>query len=197
MSMEQKQEGSAGEMMIVGLIDHADRIGKSAQSTQHALTEQIQKLAQLHQWTVNAAVDLQKRSDVVIQKIEAERAQLQGTRAGLERSAAQAIQNAVRQQSTEIERQVVQALATPLRDIQQSADRVRQNIKDSNWLFITCIFVAGVMIGLFAGYIFVIRTQNTMNDRLNRVEQFMPVSAQPVSTTPDTHAPAPHKGKAK
>ena len=60
--MEQKQvEGSAGEMMILGLIDHADRLGKSAQSTQPALTEQIQELAQLQQWTVNAALDLQNR----------------------------------------------------------------------------------------------------------------------------------------
>jgi hypothetical protein len=39
---------------------------------------------------VNAALDLQKRTDAAIQKLEAERAQLQGTRAGLERNAVQA-----------------------------------------------------------------------------------------------------------
>ena len=195
--MEQEpNQSSAGEMMIVGLIDHADRIGKSAQSTQHALTEQIQELAQLQQWTVNAAVDLQKRADAAIQKLEAERAQLQSTRAGLERSAVQAIHDAVRQQSGTIERQVVQALAAPLRDIQQGAGQVRQNIKDSNWLFIACIFVAGVMIGLFAGYTLVIRTQNTMDDRLNRIEQFLSAPAQPVPAAPDPHTPT-HRRKTK
>jgi hypothetical protein len=50
----------------------------------------------------------------------------------LERSAAQAIQNAVQQQSSEIKRQVVQALAAPLRDIQQGVGQVTQNVKESN-----------------------------------------------------------------
>jgi nitrogen-specific signal transduction histidine kinase len=129
--MEQKQvEGSTGEMMILGWIDHADRLGKSAQSTQHALTEQIQELAQLQQWTVNAALDLQKRTDAAIQKLEAERQQLQGTWAGLERNAVQAIQNAVRQQTSEIERQVVQALADPSRE----AAAARERLPDSTSL---------------------------------------------------------------
>jgi hypothetical protein len=88
---QQPVEGSAGEMMIVGLIDHADRIGKSAQSAQHALTEQIQELSQLQQWAANAALDLQKRTDAAIQKLEAERAQWQNARTGIERNAVQAI----------------------------------------------------------------------------------------------------------
>jgi hypothetical protein len=195
--MEQKQvEGSAGEMMILGLIDHADRLGKSAQSAQHALTEQIQELAQLQQWTVNAAMDLQKRSDVAIQKLETERAQLQGTRAGLERNAVQAIQNAVRQQSSEIERQVVQGLAAPLRDIQQAAGQVRQNIKDSNWLFTASVFLLGVIGGLLFGYFFVMRTQNTMNDRMDKIEQYLAAPVQPVPAAPDPHTPT-HRGKTK
>ena len=65
--MEQESnQGSAGEMMILGLIDHADRLGRSAQSTQSALTEQIQELAQLQQWTVNAASELQKQADATV-----------------------------------------------------------------------------------------------------------------------------------
>lgn len=48
-------------MMVFGLIEQADRMGKSAQGTQRALTEQIQELAQLQEWTVNAAMELQKR----------------------------------------------------------------------------------------------------------------------------------------
>jgi hypothetical protein len=40
--MEQQQpESSAGEMMVFGLIEQADRMGKSAQGTQRALTERF------------------------------------------------------------------------------------------------------------------------------------------------------------
>jgi hypothetical protein len=78
--MEQQQpESSAGEMMVFGLIEQADRMGKSAQGTQRALTEQIQELAQLQEWTANAAVELQKRADAAIKSLEAERVRLQGT----------------------------------------------------------------------------------------------------------------------
>lgn len=172
---QQPGEGSAGEMMIVGLIDHADRIGKSAQSTQQALSEQINELAQLQQWTVNAALELQKRTDAAIQKLEAERGQWQGVRTGLERSAAQAMHSAVQQQGEGIGRQVEQALATPLSEIQHAAAQVRQNIKDSKWLFVTSVFALGLLAGLLSGYFFVISTQNAMNDRLDRIEQNLAV----------------------
>ncbi len=72
-------------MMVFGLIEQADWMGKSAQGTQRALTEQIQELAELQQWSVDAAMELQKRADVTIQKLEAERVQLQGARTNLER----------------------------------------------------------------------------------------------------------------
>ena len=206
--MEQDPAGSsAGEMMVFGLIEQADRIGKSAQGTQRLLAEQIQELAQLQQWAVTAALDLQKRAEgsavtlkqqaeAVVKSLEAERAQLQGVQTHLARNAVQAIHDAVRKQSGDIERQTVQALAAPLRDIQQAAGQVRQNIKESNWLFVGGIFFAGVMIGLFAGYYFVIRTQNRIDDRLDRMEQVLSAPAQSVQTVPDPHVPA-HKGKGK
>lgn len=101
--MEQEpNQGSAGEMMILGLIDHADCLGKSAQSTQHALTEQIQELAQLQQWTVNAALELQKQADAAVKKLEAERVRLQGTQATLQTNAVQALHDAVRLQAGDI-----------------------------------------------------------------------------------------------
>jgi hypothetical protein len=43
-------------MMVFGLIEQADRMGKSAQGTQRALTEQIRELAQVQAWAVQAAV---------------------------------------------------------------------------------------------------------------------------------------------
>ena len=77
---QEPNQGSAGEMMVFGLIEQADRLGKSAQGTQQALSEQIQELGQLQQWAVNAALELQKRADAAVQKLEAERARIHGKR---------------------------------------------------------------------------------------------------------------------
>jgi hypothetical protein len=128
--------------------------------------------------------------------LEAERGRLQSTQVNLESNAVQAIHDAVRKQSGEIERQTVNALAAPFSDIQQAAAQVRQNIKDSNWLFIGSVSLLGVVGGLLFGYFFVMRTQNTMDDRLDRIEQSLSAPAQSVPASPDPHVPA-HKGKGK
>lgn len=193
---EEPNQGSAGEMMILGLIDHADRLGKSAQGTQHALSEQIQELAQLQQWAANAALEVQKRADAAIKGLEAERSRIQGSQMNLERNAVQALHDAVEKQSAGIGRQVEYALATPLHDIKQAAGQVMQNVKDSKWLFVVSIFLLGVVGGLLFGYFFVMRTQSRMDDRLDRIEQFFSTPAQPVPAVSDPPAPA-HKGKAK
>ena len=197
--MEQEQrESSAGEMMVFGLIEQADRMGKSAQGTQSALTEQIEELKQLQVWTVHAAVELQKQADAVIKKLEAERVRLQGTQMNLERNAVQAIHDAVRKQSSDIERQTVQAFAAPLQDIQQAAGYVRQNMKDMKWLMIGLMFSAGLVLGLMLGYWPLRSSQNNMQEQLNRVEQSLAAQQQtvPVPIAPDVRTPA-HKGKTK
>lgn len=194
--MEQQPESSAGEMMVFGLIEQADRMGKSAQGTQRALTEQIEELAQLQQWSVNAALELQKRADATIQKFEAERTELQGARANLERNATQAIHDAVRNQSGDIERQTVQAFATPLQDIQRAAGYVRQNMKEVKWLTISLMVSVGLVLGLMLGYWPMRSSQNNMQEQLNRIEQYLAAQQPPAPAAPDVHAPA-HKGKAK
>ena len=172
--MEQQQpESSAGEMMVFGLIEQADRMGKSAQGTQRALTEQIQELAQLQEWAVNAAVELQKRADAAIKSLEAERARLQGTQMNLERNAVQAIHDAVQKQSGGIERQVVQAFAEPLREMKQAAGFVRQSLKEVSWLMIGLMLSAGLVVGLLLGYWPMRRSQNNMQEQLNRIEQYL------------------------
>ena len=116
---EQQVGGSAGEMMVFGLIEQADRIGKSALATQQDLAEQIAQLVQVQEWAVNAAVELQKQAATAIKNLEAERAQLQASRTGFERNAVQAVQNAIRSQSAEIERHTTRALANPVARIEQ------------------------------------------------------------------------------
>lgn len=208
--MEQEPAGSsAGEMMVFGLIEQADRIGKSAQGTQRLLTEQIEELAQLQQWAVTAALDLQKRAEgsavvlkqqaeAVLKSLEAERAQLQGARVNLERNAVQAIHDAVRKQSGDIERQTVQAFAVPLQDMQRAAGYVRQNMKEVSWLLISLIFAGGLVVGLLLGYWPMRSSQNNMQEQLNRIEQYLAARqpSAPAPAAPDVHAPA-HKAKAK
>jgi hypothetical protein len=196
--MEQQQpESSAGEMMVFGLIEQADRMGKSAQGTQRALTEQIQELAQLQEWTVNAAVELQKRADAAIKSLEAERVRLQGTQMNLERNAVQAINDAIRKQSDDIERQTVQAFAAPLQEMKQAAGFVRKSLKEVSWLLIGLMVSVGLILGLMLGYWPLRSSQNNMQEQLNRIEQYLAAQQQaPVPAAPDVHAPA-HKGKTK
>ena len=71
-------------------------------------------------WAVQAAVDLQKRADAAIKSLQAERSRLQGTQMNLERYAVQAIHDAVRLQSGNIDQQTVQAFAAPLQEMKQA-----------------------------------------------------------------------------
>jgi len=196
---QQQQPGSGvGEAMMFGLIEQAEQMRQSAQETQRALTEQIGELGQLQQWSVNAALEMQKRADAAIKSLEAERVQWQGARVDLERNAVQAIHDAVRKQSGDIERQTVQAFAAPLQDIQQAAGYVRQNLKEVSWLMIGLMLSAGIVIGLMLGYWPVRSSQNNMQEQLNRIEQYLAAQQPPAQApaAPDVHAPA-HKGKAK
>ncbi len=193
---EQQAAGSAGEMMVFGLIEQADRIGKSALATQQDLAEQIEHLGKVQEWAVNAAVELQKQAATAIKNLEAERAQLQASRTGLERNAVQAIQNAVRSQTAEIERHTTQALAVPLHDIGQAAAQVRQNISEISWLVRSLILAAGIVIGLALGWLPFRSSLNHLQEQEDRIEQYLATQQQqaaPVTPEP-SHAPA-HKGK--
>ena len=197
--MEQQQtESSAGEMMVFGLIEQADRMGKTAQGTQRALTEQIQELVQVQAWAVQAAVELQKRADAAIKNLEAERARLQGTQTNLERNAVQAIHDAVEKQSGNIERQTLQAFAAPLQEMKQAAGFVRQSLKEVSWLLIGLMVSVGLVLGLMLGYWPMRTSQNNMQEQLNRIEQYLAAQqpSAPAPAAPDPHAPV-HKGKAK
>ncbi len=194
--MEQQPGSGVGEAMMFGLIEQAEQMRQSAQETQRVLTEQIGELGQLQQWSVNAALELQKRADAAIKSLEAERVQWQNARVNLERNAVQAIHDAVRKQSGDIERQTVQAFAAPLQDIQQAAGHVRQNVRDSNWLFYVAMLLIGAVLGLFAGYLPMRGSVKALEQHVTLIDQYLAAQQPPAPAVPDVHAPA-HKGKAK
>jgi hypothetical protein len=196
---EQQQPGSRlGDSMMFGLIEHTEKIEEAMAETQRVLTQRIQELGQLQNWAVQASVELQKQATAAIKSLEAERVKLQGTQMNLERNAVQAIHDAVRLQSGDIERQTVQAFAAPLQEMKQAAGYVRQNIKEVKWLTISLMVSVGLALGLMLGYWPMRSSQNNMQEQLNRIEQYLAAQqpAAPAPVAPDPHAPA-HKGKPK
>lgn len=190
---EEQAAGSAGEMMVFGLIEQADRIGKSAQSTQRALAEQIESLGELQEWTAGAAEQLQKRAEAAIKSLEAERVQWQNARVNLERNVVQAIHDAVRNQSAEIERQTIRAMASPLQDIGQAAAQVRQNVKETSWWMVALLIAAGTILGLALGWLPFRSSLNNLQEQGNRIEQYL--AAQQSVTAPAPFPTPAHKGK--
>ena len=204
--MEQgPKPGSASEAMGFGLMEYADRIGLMMTSAQESLTEQVGNLQELQRWTIASVQGVQQRADTAIQRLDAERqkleaarVKLEGTQALLQTNTVQAIHDAVEKQSGKIGRQVENALATPLHDIKQAAAQVMQNVKEANRLAMGIVFLLGMVGGLMVGYLAVMRTQNVMDDRLDRIEQSLAALQQTVTApaTIDPHAPL-HKGKGK
>ena len=177
---EQQQPGSRlGDSMMFGLIEHTERIEEAMAETQRVLTERIKELGEVQAWAVQAAVDLQKRADAAIKSLEAERARLQGAQVNLERNAVQAIHDAVRKQSGDIERQTVEAFAVPLQEMKQAAGFVRQSLKEVSWLLISLMVCIGLALGLMLGYWPMRTSQNNMQEQLNRIEEYLAVRSKP------------------
>jgi hypothetical protein len=191
---EEAKLGSASDKVGMALLEHADQLGERFEATRAALSEQIDHLQELQKWTVAAVQGMQQKADAAIQrlegerqKLEAERGRLQTAQVNFERNAVQAIHDAARKQSVEIERVTVQALGNPLRDIERAAGQVRQNVKEANWLLISFVLAVGIAIGLLGEFYLVGRTQNHMADRLDRIEQNQAV---PVKTAPPSSLPS-------
>ncbi len=71
-------------------------------------------------------------------------------------------------------------------------------MKEVSWLMIGLMLSAGLVIGLLLGYWPLRRSQNSMQEQLNRIEQYL-AAEQPPAPAPavhNVHAPA-RKGKAK
>lgn len=164
---DQVQEVNAGESMVLGLIDQADKLQKNTLAIQKIFLQEAQQFSQFA-----------KSTETLLARMRGEAERLQMAQANIERSAAAAIKAAIQQQGGEIQRQTQQALVSPLKDISQAAGRVRQNARDSSWMLLAGVLIAGIMLGLFAGYYFVIHSQNSIKDRLDGIEQILSTPQQ-------------------
>ena len=207
--MEEKQpESGAGETMVFGLIDQADRIGKTALATQRALTEQIQELAQVQAWAVEAAVDLQKRANAAIKSLEAERAKLADDRAKLqaigptiEQGAVWAMRETLREQAGQIKyamkTEVSGALAESLQDIQAGAGHVRQNIWETKLLYVGAVLLFGILIGYGADQYRVGVHQDRMEVQMNSIQSDVNLIEGYLQRQEDQKKDGSHPGKGK
>ena len=195
---EQQQPGSRlGDSMMFGLIEHTERVEETMAETQRVLTQRIQELAQVQEWAVNAAVELQKQAATAIKNLESERVRLQGVGPTLQQNAAWAMRESIREHSDKIETQISAGMAVPLDQIKQAAAQVRQNISEISWLVRSLILAAGIVIGLALGWLPFRSSLNHLQEQEDRIEQYLATQQQqqaaPVTPEP-AHAPA-HKGK--
>jgi hypothetical protein len=149
-----------GDKMVFTLIDHADIVQKAAMASQDALTERINKLA-----------DIQRRIEATLFQVKEEADSLRASAASVKQVAAHAIQAAIQQQAGEIKRQTEQALVPPLEKISKAADQATQKIDSFRWLYLVSILLIGTVAGLVLGYAMVGKDQGKINDRLDQMEQ--------------------------
>lgn len=186
------QEQSAGEVMVFGLIDQADRLGKSAKLSQQALAEQIEELAQVRELMAETIESVQ----VAIRNLEAERVRLQSVRPALEQSAAWAMREALREESEKIETHLNAGMATPLRQIQQAAGHVGQNFREAKWLLIVGYVLLGTVLGLLLGYFPMRSSINALEEHVTSIDHYL-AALQSAATLPSPAPQPAQKGKAK
>lgn len=194
---EQPQPGSRlGDSMMFGLIEHTERVEETMAETQRVLTQRIQELAQVQEWAVKAAVELQKQAAAAIKNLEGERTRLQGIGPTLQQNAAWAMRESLREHSDKIETQISAGMVVPLDQIKQAAAQVRQNVRDANWMVYVGMLLIGVVLGLFAGYLPMRSSVKALEEHVNQIDSYLAAQQPPAApVTPEpSHAPA-HKGK--
>ena len=155
--MSQKQ--SAGELMVFGLVDQADRLAKSAKATQEMLAERIEDLAHMETQVTAAVQSIHaavKNLEAERGKLEAERGKLAAVSPTLQQNAVWAIKETLREQGSqigvEIRQEVRGTLREPLEDIRKGAAHVRQNVRETKWFFAAAYVLLGLTIGALVSY---------------------------------------------
>ena len=199
------EEQSAGELMVFGLIEQADRLAKSTSFTQATLSKQIEELVAMEA-RVNAAVQsihgAVKNLEGERVKLEAERAQLKAIGPTLQQNAVWAMRETLREQAgqikAEMRTEVTGALIEPLEDIQKGARHVRDNVKETKWLTLVCYVVLGAVMGLAVGYMPLRSDVNALVEHVDNIDHFLTAKQAPPAVTAPASVPGKdHKGKGK
>lgn len=153
------EEQSAGELMVFGLVDQADRLAKSAKATQEMLAERIEDLADMEEQVTAAVKSIHgavKSLEAERVKLEAERGKLAAVSPTLQQNAVWAIKETLREQGgqigIEIRREVRDTLREPLEDIRKGAGHVRQNVRETKWFFAAAYVLFGLTMGALVSY---------------------------------------------
>ena len=117
--------------------------------------------------------------------------------AEIRKAATDAIHFAVQLESGEIKERLQLAVEGPVQQLLSAGVAMRQNVKDANRLMLATVFVMGTALGLGPGYMGVLRTQNEMNDRLDRIGQMVAPQAQPAPAPVAAPQVPAHKGRGK
>lgn len=173
---------SAGEMMIFGLMEQADRIGQSVQATQRDLAAQVQQLGK-----VQAGIQ------TAIQELAAERVALGTIRPTLANYAAKAMREAIAAGNQEIKAEAQIALRQPLLDMQKAAHHVRDNVKETRWLLIAAYVMLGMVLGLALGYLPVRSDLNALTGHVNQIDNYLAAQQPQPATSPAPGTPQPGK----
>ena len=199
------EEQGAGEVMALALIDHADKLGKSARLTQQTLEKQIEELVAMEArvkvavQSIHAAVKSLEGERV---KMEAERAKLQAVGPELQKGAVWAMRETLREQAGQIKyemrTEVSGALVEPLQSIQQGARHVRENVKETKWLTIVSYILLGCVLGLMGGYVPVRHSIVNLEEQVTAIDQYLGAQQQAAAAATTSPAPAQdHKRKGK
>ncbi len=189
------EPGGAAHVMGFALIDQAERLGRSTERAQQALTAQIGKL-----------VELRGEIAAAVQNLEAERGRLQGVGPLLQQNAAHAMRLTLQEQGEMIGTKMSSALDRTVQhleraggQIERAAGHVRQNVRETNWLMICLYFVSGMLATLLLVYLPLRGDINGLREQGDRIEQYLAAQQkqqQPAPAPEPPRAPA-HKAKAK
>ena len=176
---DSNEPGSAGELMVLGLVDHADKLQRGTLAAQSALIEEARRLG-----------SAQQSAGAAVERLQKEIERLQAAKADIERSARAGIAQAIREQAGSIREQTEAAFATPVRDIRQAAAQATANVAELKWLQVAMYILSGMVAGFMLCFLLVMRGQNHIEDRIDAIDQKMAVP-RPAPSSP---APASQHG---
>ena len=193
----QPEPGGAAHVMAFALIDQAERLGRSTEQAQQALTAQIGKL-----------VELRGEIAAAVKNLEAERGRLQGVGPLLQQNAAHAMRLTLQEQGEMIGTKMSSALDRTVQhleraggQIERAAGHVRQNVRETNWLMICLYFVSGMLATLLLVYLPLRGDINRLQEQGDRIEQYLAAQQKqqpaPAPASPEPPRAPAHKGKAK